>query len=150
MEKMSEKAWMIKQFAELSSVEIYEILKSRAEIFVKEQNIVYVDEDNVDYESLHIFCMENDRVTAYLRAYSGGEGIVKVGRILTLEHGKGLGTELMKHAIKEIPQKMNCQKICMDAQKHAVSFYERFGFVVTSDEYLEAGVVHVDMCLQVE
>ena len=88
-------------------------------------------------------------MTAYLRAYSGGEGIVKVGRILTLEHGKGLGTELMKFAIKEIPQRLNCKKICMYAQKHAVSFYERFGFVVTSGEYLEAGVVHVDMCLPV-
>lgn len=141
--------WMIKRFDELSAFEIYEILKSRAEIFVKEQSISYVDEDNVDYESLHIFCLENNRVTAYLRAFNAGEGIVKVGRVLTLEHGKGHGTELMELAIKEIPQRMNCSKICMDAQKHAVPFYERLGFVVTSKEYLEEGIVHVDMCMEI-
>ena len=35
----------------------------------------------------------------------------------------------------------------MDAQKHAVPFYEKFGFLVISDEYLEEGIPHVDMCL---
>ena len=37
----------------------------------------------------------------------------------------------------------------MDAQKHAVSFYESLGFVVTSDEYIEEGIVHVDMSLSI-
>ena len=134
----------------MTSLELYEILKSRAEVFVKEQNISYVDEDDVDYRSLHIFLMDDGRVAAYLRAYQDGDDTVKIGRVLTLVHGRGLGTELMKHAIKTIPEKMNCKIIRMDAQRQAVEFYRRLGFSVDSEEYLEAGIPHVDMSLPVQ
>ncbi len=107
---------------------------SRAEIFVKEQNITYVDEENIDFDSLHFFCMDEDRAVAYLRAYQKEPGVVKVGRVLSLEHGKGLGSELMKFAISEIPQKTGCKKIHIGAQKHAAGFYERFGFKIPSDQ----------------
>ena len=138
-----------KTFEELTSRELYEILKSRAEVFVKEQNISYVDEDDVDYRSLHIFLMEDGRVTAYLRAYPDGEDAVKIGRVLTLIHGRGLGTELMKYAIKAISERLDCKIIRMDAQKQAVEFYKRLGFTVDSGEYLEAGIPHVDMSLEI-
>ena len=84
--------FIIKEFDELSAKELYEILKSRAEIFVKEQNITYVDEDDVDYRSLHVFGMEGDRVCAYLRAYQESSDWVRIGRVLTRMHGKGIGT----------------------------------------------------------
>ena len=135
--------WTIKTFDELTAREIYEILKSRAEIFVKEQRIIYVDQDDVDYRSWHIFATENGRVCAYLRAFKEGEDTVKIGRVLTLVHGKGIGTRLMKYAIDELKPK--CRKIIMDAQKHAVPFYQRLGFKTTSEEYLEEGIPHFDM-----
>ena len=47
-----------KYFDELTTKELYEILKARSEIFVVEQNCVYQDLDGVDYRSLHIFCEE--------------------------------------------------------------------------------------------
>ena len=137
--------WTIKTFDELTGKEIYEILKSRAEVFVKEQKISYVDEDDVDYRSWHVFGMENDRVAAYLRAFENGENTLKIGRVLTLVHGKGTGTQLMKYAISELKAKTNCKKIIMDAQSHAISFYKRLGFIITSEEYLEEGIPHVDM-----
>ena len=136
--------WIIKEFHELTTKELYEILKSRAEIFVKEQNITYVDEDDVDYRSLHVFTMEENRVIAYLRAFPEGN-TVRIGRVLTLNHGHGIGTELVKYAVRELPKRLKCEKICMDAQKRAVPFYEKLGFQVTSDEYMEEGIVHVDM-----
>lgn len=142
-------SWSVKTFEELTAREIYEILKSRLEIFMKEQGIIYVDPDNVDYDSLHIFRMTGDRVDAYLRAYRADNDSIKIGRVLTLHHGQGIGTELMKFAIKEIPSRMKCKKIVMDAQKQAVPFYERLGFTVVSEEYLEEEIVHVDMSLEV-
>ncbi len=45
---------------------------------------------------------------------------------------------------------MHPKKIVMDAQKYAIGFYEKFGFIVTSDEFLEEGVVHVKMELVLE
>jgi len=135
----------IKTFDKLTGKEIYEILRSRAEVFVKEQKISYVDPDGVDYKSWHIFAMENNRVCAYLRAFKDGENIIKIGRVLTLVHGKGTGTQLMKYAISELKAKTGCRKIIMDAQSHAISFYQRLGFTITSEEYLEEGIPHVDM-----
>lgn len=58
-----------KTFKELTTTELYEILKSRAEIFIMEQNINYQDMDDIDYESLHCFYTENNKVIAYLRAF---------------------------------------------------------------------------------
>ena len=86
-----------KRFEELTSKELYEILKARAEIFIMEQNIHYQDMDNIDYDSLHCFFMEHDKVIAYLRAFyqKGNKDIVKIGRVLTIKHGKGIGKDLM-------------------------------------------------------
>ena len=92
--------------------------------------------------------MEKDRVVAYLRAYRVDEDTVKIGRVLTLEHGKGIGTILMNYAVRVIPEKMPCKKITVSAQKHAVPFYMRQGFVTTSGEYLEENIVHKDMYLE--
>ncbi len=139
-----------KFFNELSTSELYEILKSRSEIFVLEQKIDYIDEDNTDYDSLHCFFCENGRVTAYLRAYYADDTheTVKFGRVLTLVHGQGLGKELVLRSIEAVKEKMPCRRICMDAQKHAEGFYKALGFTTVSDEYLEEGVVHVDMEMQ--
>lgn len=115
--------FIAKYFNELTSKELYEILKSRSEIFVIEQHITYQDMDNIDYNSLHCFIMENDRVIAYLRAfYQDNEEIVKVGRVLTIEHGNGIGRKLMEESLKAIKDKMNCKRIVMNAQKHAKVF----------------------------
>ncbi len=139
-----------KTFEELSGCEVYEILKARAAVFVKEQGISYVDEDDVDYQSLHCFFWDDGRVRGYLRAYHDDRhnGDISIGRVLTTEHGKGIGTSLMKQSIPAIKKRLQCDRLRMDAQKHAVSFYERLGFKVTSGEYLEEGVVHVDMELK--
>lgn len=140
-----------KRFDELSAKDIYEILKARAIIFRMEQNIKYVDEDNTDYESLHCYFQQGDQVIAYLRAYyqKGDKSEARVGRVLTLEHGKGIGSELIRQSIPVIRDKMNVKKIGMDAQKHAIGFYERLGFKITSDEFLEEGIVHVNMEIEV-
>lgn len=139
--------WIAKTFEELSAREVYEILRARAIVFVKEQGINCVDPDTVDYSAIHIFAMKDEGIYAYLRAYRVDDETVKVGRILAVPHRQGIGTELMKFAIKEIIHRTGCKRIVMDAQKYAVKFYENLGFVVTSDDYYEEGVLHVDMCL---
>ncbi len=140
-----------KKFNELSTTEIYEILKARSEIFVMEQNIHYQDIDDIDYNSLHCFFMKDNKVIAYLRAFYQDvhKDIVKIGRVLTLKHGKGVGKELMEQSLQSIKEKMNCKKICMDAQKHAVGFYGKFGFKAVSNDFLEEGIVHVVMELEI-
>lgn len=134
----------VKTFSELSTDELYEILKSRAQIFLLEQGIVCQDLDDKDRESLHCFFTHENRVFAYLRAFRSGDAVL-IGRVLTLEHRAGLGSELMHKSIEEIKKHFGVSKMCVHAQKQAVGFYEKMGFVTVSDEYLEAGVVHVNM-----
>lgn len=136
-----------KLFSELTAAEIYEILKARSKVFQFEQNIRYLDEDDVDYNSLHCFFEEDGRVTAYLRAYLDGENI-KIGRVLTITRGQGLGTLLMRRGIEAARERFGERVISIDAQKHAEGFYKKLGFVTTSGEFLEEGIVHVKMELK--
>ncbi len=142
---------IVKRFHELTTTELYEILKARAQIFIMEQSILYQDMDNIDYQSYHCFFMEEDKVVAYLRAFyqDDAKTVVQIGRVLTIKHGNGFGKSLMEQSLKLILEKMPCKKISMDAQKHAIGFYEKFGFQVVSHEFLEEGVVHVVMELDV-
>lgn len=139
-----------KLFNELTAGEIYEILKARSKIFQFEQNIKYLDEDDVDYKSLHCFFEENGQVTAYLRAYSEGNNgeNIKLGRVLTLIHGKGDGKRLMELSIEAVQKRLGPKKIIIDAQKHAEEFYKKLGFVTVSGEFLEENIVHVKMELK--
>ena len=136
-----------KYFNELTTTELYEILKARAEIFVVEQNCVYQDLDDKDYESLHVFYEEDGKTVAYLRAFYRNGSVVQIGRVLTLHHGTGLGGKLLKEGIAQIKEKMNPSQLYIEAQCYAVGYYEREGFRVCSDEFLEDGIPHVQMTL---
>ena len=141
---------IVKEFSELTTVELYEILKARSAVFILEQKMNCQDMDRTDYKSLHFFYQENNEVIAYMRAYYKNDStdVVQIGRVLTLHHGNGLGRKLLEKGIPAIKSKMNCKKICLDSQLHAAGFYEKLGFKVTSDEFLEEGVIHVAMELE--
>ena len=140
----------VKTFGELNTHELYEIARARTEIFLMEQKIICRDLDGIDYDSLHCFLEEDGQIKAYLRAYvtDAKEKTVKIGRVLSITHGIGLGTRLMKESIAEIKKRTCCKKIVVNAQKHAQKFYESIGFATVSDDFLEEGIVHIAMELQ--
>ena len=134
-----------KFFEELTTSELYEILKVRAEIFVVEQNCAYQDLDDKDYDSLHIFYEESGKVVAYMRAFMKEKDIVQMGRVLTVKHGTGLGGKILKAGIGCIKDKYHPHKIFIEAQCYATGYYEREGFQICSEEFLEDGIPHVQM-----
>lgn len=140
-----------KYFHQLTTTELYEILKARSEIFVVEQNCIYQDLDDIDYRSLHIFYESEGKVIAYLRAFEKDSAakIIQMGRVLTLTHGTGLGGKLLKEGISQIKEKLNPSSIYIEAQCYATGFYEKEGFVISSDEFLEDGIPHVEMILTI-
>ncbi|MDE6141220.1 MAG: GNAT family N-acetyltransferase [Bacilli bacterium] len=141
----------VKRFNELSTKELYEILKARAEIFIKEQNINYQDMDDIDYNAYHFFYMEDNKVIAYLRAFASNEkDNLQIGRVLTLKHGHGLGKRLMEETLKYLRENTDAKKLTMHAQKHAVGFYEKLGFTTIGDEFIEEGVIHITMYLNLK
>ena len=68
--------------------------------------------------------------------------------LFTRHHGTGLGGYLLQEGISQILTKMNSAKIYIEAQCYAVGFYEREGFRICSEEFLEDGIPHVQMVLQ--
>jgi ElaA protein len=138
----------VRYFNELHTKELYELLKARAEVFVVEQNCVYQDLDGKDYESLHIFYEEDGKVAAYLRAFRKDDETVQVGRVLALKRGTGLGGKLLLEGIAQIKAVMNPKRIYIEAQCYAAGYYERVGFRNCSEEFLEDGIPHIQMLLE--
>ena len=143
--------FIAKNFNELSSVELYEILKARSQIFIVEQNMHCQDIDGIDFEARHFFLEENGKILAYLRAFytDDSKSVVKIGRVLSITHGVGLGVDIMKRAIADIKKNMKCQILSLNSQKSAIGFYEKLGFKTVSDEFLEEGVIHLKMQLEI-
>ncbi len=140
--------FVVKKFNELTNEELYEILRVRSQIFTVELKMNCQDIDGIDFNALHFYLQQDGKIFAYLRAFYLDENTVRIGRVLTLQHGKGMGLEIMKRATDYIKQNMSCKTICLDSQKHAIGFYEKLGFKAVSDEFLEEGVLHVKMELQ--
>ena len=144
-------ALIIKHFDELTTRELYEILKTRQEIFVVEQNCPYMDIDDLDQDATHIFAQdESGRVTGCLRVFvkeaDAENGIVaQIGRVVTLVHGQGLGGELLHAAVLFAFEKMHASKIYLHAQTYAIGYYAKEGFRVVSEEFMEDGIPHVEM-----
>ena len=110
-----------------------------------EQNCIYQDLDDKDYKSLHVFCEEEGRVVAYLRAFVKAEGVVQIGRVLSVQHGIGMGGRILQAGLQQVKEKFALQKIYIEAQCYAIGYYEREGFSVCSEEFLEDGIPHVQM-----
>lgn len=141
--------WKIKKFDELTTKELYEILRIRAEVFVVEQDCVYQDLDSKDEDAYHLFGEEKGDVVSYLRILQ--KGVVyqetAIGRVLTKKsyRKKGLSREMVQRAIDFITNDIVENEIRISAQAYLLKFYESFGFETTSDVYLEDGIEHIEM-----
>lgn len=97
----------IKRFEELSSEELYEIIKIRVAIFCLEQNCLYQDLDDKDKNAYHVYIKENDKIKAYLRVLDKGISFdeISIGRVLTTERGVGFGNIIYKKAYESLKRR---------------------------------------------
>ncbi len=145
--------WTIKAFEALSLDELYKILQLRQEVFILEQACVYNDLDNKDQKSFHLMGWHDDVLAAYTRLLPWGVSYpdaTSIGRVLVAGdfRGKGLGEELMRRSIEAVYQLFGHHAIKIGAQEHLHVFYNRLGFVQTSDRYMDAGIPHIEMRLE--
>jgi ElaA protein len=142
-------SWKTKTFDELSTQELYQILRLRSEIFVVEQNCVYQDIDNKDQKALHLFGIVEGEIIAYSRLFKPGDyfEFSSIGRVVVAEkhRDKNFGHELIDQSILEINRRFNVQNITISAQLYLKKFYESHGFVATSETYLEDDIPHIEM-----
>ena len=141
---------IVKEFADLTVDELYEILKVRCEVFVVEQECVYLDIDGTDRRSIHVFLKEDSRIIACLRIFSIGEDTVQIGRVLTAVRGKGFGRMILKEGIRAAKEHFHPKHIYLEAQTYAADFYAKEGFRVISQPFDEDGIPHVKMILDLQ
>lgn len=142
---------IVKRFEELSLEELYKIIQARVAVFVVEQNCVYQEIDNKDPYAYHVFLKDDTGIAAYLRVIDKGISFeeVSIGRVLTVKRGCGLGNTILTEGIKVAKERMNAGKIKIGAQSYAKGFYEKAGFQQVSEEFLEDGIPHIQMILEV-
>lgn len=142
---------VIKKFEELTLEELYEILQVRVSVFVVEQQCPYQELDGKDIGAYHIMLKDESGIKAYLRVLDRGVSFddVSIGRVLTTERGAGLGDRILKEGIKAAKEKLNANKITIEAQSYAKKFYEKSGFKQISDEFLEDNIPHIIMTLEI-
>ncbi len=144
--------WQWSLFDELSTRDLYDILKIRQAVFVVEQNCAYQDLDDVDQHAWHLLGKQGTApklLVAYLRLVYPDMNYPEpaIGRVLTLasKRGQGLGKALTKEALAQAARKYPGQPIRISAQLHLSNFYQEFGFEIVSEPYDEDGIPHIEM-----
>jgi ElaA protein len=146
--------WVCKPFRELTTEELYLILRLRSEVFVVEQNCVFLDMDNKDFYCDHIMGWKENMLLGYSRIVPPGISYEEssIGRIVSSPAGRGMGVgrELMQQSIQTLYRIHGKRDIRIGAQYYLKEFYESYGFVQTGDIYPEDGISHIEMLLSIK
>jgi ElaA protein len=141
--------WSIKPFQALSVDELYDLLRLRSEIFVVEQNCVYLDLDGKDKVALHLFGEFEGKIVSHARLFKAGISFdnASIGRVVVDANyrDKKWGHDLMREAIAGVLLHFGESQITIGAQLYLKKFYESHGFVQTSEMYLEDDIPHIEM-----
>lgn len=132
---------------ELDVRTFHDIVRLRCDVFVVEQACIYPELDGRDVEpgTLHHWIVDDgDSIVAYARSLDDGGAGTRIGRVVTAPEarGRGVAAGLIGHLVATLQG-----DLVLDAQSHLAGWYERFGFAVTGDEFVEDGIPHVPMRL---
>ena len=141
--------WQALTFSQLSREQLYAILRLRQEVFVVEQDCVFLDLDNLDQGAIHMLCLEEEKMLAYQRciAPDSNSQDSSLGRIVVCPsmRNKHLGRELVQRGIEHNLLRWPGSDIRISAQAHLHRFYAALGFESEGDEYIEDGIPHQQM-----
>ncbi|MEN2283106.1 GNAT family N-acetyltransferase [Algoriphagus sp. SE2] len=139
----------VKSFQELTIDELYELLKLRSEVFVVEQNCVFLDQDDKDQKCHHLMLFLDDQLVGYSRLVPPGLSYpeMAIGRVVSSPamRGKGFGRKVMELSIQSCEKLFGKGNIRIGAQTYALGFYSSLGFVSDGDPYDEDGIEHIEM-----
>ncbi|USS88197.1 GNAT family N-acetyltransferase [Fructilactobacillus hinvesii] len=139
--------FQVQHLQDMNPVTVYQILRARSQVFVEEQKIDYCDPDDQDLTALHLFEQSDQgEVIAYARVFRDGDHVT-FGRVLTSAAvcGTGKGRELLTAILKLCQTRFPGLPIVINAQMQAVGYYEKQGFVIEGEPFLEVEFPHVRM-----
>lgn len=140
---------LVKDFDQLTTKELYEILQLRSEVFIVEQDCVYQDIDGKDQKALHVLGVKKDEIIAYTRCFKPGDYFkeASIGRVVVKKSQRenNLGQEITEASLQVLSIHFKAYIVKISAQVHLLKFYESLGFTTTGKEYLEDGIPHIAM-----
>ena len=146
--------WQWAEFGELTTDELYQVLRLRQQVFIVEQNCIYEDLDGLDQGAWHLIGWRAQKgglrtIDAYLRVLGPGVKYQEssIGRVIVSQsaRGSGLGKALMNQALLMISKSLSNAPIRISAQHHLEKFYSEYGFERVSEPYDEDGILHIEM-----
>ena len=122
-------------------------LDVRMNVFVKEQKVpADLEIDELEDECVHFILYQDDGTPAGTGRYREVDGYGKAERICVMSdvRQKGSGRMIMS-AIEDYARSRSIPKVKLHAQVQAIPFYERLGYQVISDVFMDAGIPHRTM-----
>ena len=147
---MSIDSVIAKSWGELTTTELYSIMKLRTDVFFVEQKVDETELDDRDQEAAtrHYWIADNHGVAAYVRVLHNEtaeylDGHCVIGRVVVREdhRGEGLAQIIMKRIVDDYSD----QAMMLHAQQYIVPLYTKFGFEAFGDLYEEATIMHQSM-----
>ncbi|MEP6969083.1 MAG: GNAT family N-acetyltransferase [Betaproteobacteria bacterium] len=141
--------WTTAAFDDLSTRGLYALLQLRSQVFVVEQNCVFLDMDDADAQAMHLLGWRGDSLVAYARCFAPGIKFTEasIGRIAIRmsARGTGLGHQLVQRSIALVSATWGRQAIRIGAQAQLKLFYQGHGFDDMGLPYVEDGIDHLEM-----
>lgn len=142
--------WRWTGFDGLTPLELYELLRLRQDVFVREQRCLYGDIDGRDVSALHgLGTTPLGELVAHARLLSPtpARDEPSIGRVVVAPcwRSKGVGRELMLTALEVADSRYPGRAVRVSAQAHLERFYASLGFVRLGPDYDDDGIPHCDM-----
>jgi ElaA protein len=142
--------WSTKHFSELTVNELYAMLRLRSEVFVVEQNCIFLDMDNNDQIAYHTMGWLDGELIATTRLFDVNQsypGYQSIGRVVgsPKHRGIGAGKALMQYSIAECERLFGKHPIKIGAQLYLKKFYNEQGFEQAGEMYYEDEIEHIPM-----
>lgn len=141
---------VVRHFRDLTTADLYEILRLRVAVFVVEQACAYQEIDGFDVDAWHVYFRDENGIQAYLRVLDRGTMFpdsVSIGRVVSRKRRCGLALGLLREGIRVAREQFAAKEIQLAAQVYARELYEKAGFRQTSEVYMEDGIPHINMHL---
>ena len=119
----------------------------REAVFVVEQGVpVEIEIDGRDPACAHVLALDHEsRSIGTARMLPSGH----IGRIAVVREWRERGVgSLLVAALLEQARRSGLSEVDLDSQTHAIGFYEKLGFEVRGEEFMEAGIAHQNMVLR--
>ncbi|NNL34334.1 MAG: GNAT family N-acetyltransferase [Silicimonas sp.] len=125
------------------------VLAIRRKVFIEEQGISFDDDvDGKDPTAIHLIATDGENAVGTARLLISGE-VGNIARVAVLKEsrGQGFGKALVLFALDEL-RRQGASRAMLGAQTSATGFYEALGFAAIGPEFIDAGIPHREMVLE--